>query len=119
MGVVQAAQAIQGVSCQEAWSLILCVQFHQECGQLVHTAGIPVERAAGGELTLPYTPFICPGRGLQANPTSCTLSRQLPSCCISETRFLLEGACSLAAEPGAALSDPLPAYGAGISQMRN
>lgn len=119
VGVVQAAQAIQGVSCQEARSLILCVQFHQECGQLVHTAGIPVERAAGGELTLPYTPFICPGGGLQANPTSCTLSRQLPSCCISETRFLLEGACSLAAEPGAALSDPLPAYGAGISQMRN
>lgn len=60
----------------------------------MHAVRIPVERAAGGELTLPYTPSICPGGGLQANPTSCTLSRQLPSCCFSETRFLQEGAGS-------------------------
>lgn len=51
VGVVQAAQAVQGIGRQEARSLILRVQLHQEHGQLVHATGVPVERAAGRGLT--------------------------------------------------------------------
>ena len=58
VGVVQAAQAVQGIGPQEARSLVSPVQLREEHGQLVHAVGVAVERVAGESCA----PFTCPGR---------------------------------------------------------
>lgn len=79
VGVLQAAQAVQGVGPQEARRLVFPVQLHQEHGQLVHAVGVPAERVAGGELAQPILrPLHLPSGGAPGKSTPGPWSTQLP-----------------------------------------
>lgn len=58
VSIIQATQEVQGIGHQEAGSLILCIQLHQQHGQLVDTIGIPMEKVVQCGTGLFLYPYI-------------------------------------------------------------
>lgn len=120
VGVVQAAQAVQGIGRQQARSLVFRVQLHQERGQLVHALGIPAERAAGQRWPLPC-PFRLPrSAGHRHVPSHAPGPGGSPPAGLRRPWCSREDPCSC--HPWGPLpSPPLnlpPTWGAGILHMR-